>query len=141
MSKGNSSSSSDSRSYGSEQSTVEHGEVAWGEACTPEFMAANTDAPDFESFARAGGFDISTQKGLDAILPSELDSYVNEHTSFPSWSEMKTRAFADWKRRTEAAQAGVSPRKPNPLKSAELSAEASANNQRRRSDQPVDDGD
>ena len=139
MSKDNSSSSADSRSYGSERSKVEHGEIAWSEACTPEFMAANTDAPDFESFALAGGFDISSQKGMDSILPSELDAYVKQHTSFPSWSEMKTRAFADWKRRTEAEEAGLSPRKPNPLKPSTLSADALSKNQRRKSDGPLDD--
>jgi hypothetical protein len=102
-------------------------------------MAANTDAPDFESFAKAGGFDISSQKGMDAILPSELDAYVNEHTSFPTWSEMKTRAFADWGRRREAELAGVSPRKPNPLKPSSLSPDDVSENQRRRTDRPLDD--
>jgi len=139
MSKDDASSTNDSRSYDTLSSIVEHGEIAWAEACTPEFMAANTDAPDFESFAKAGGFDISSQKGMDSILPSELDAYVNEHTSFPTWSEMKTRAFADWGRRREAELAGVSPRKPNPLKASSLSPDDVSENQRRRSDRPLDD--
>lgn len=101
MSNDNSPSPDQSGSYGSHESIVDHGEAAWAEACTPDFMLANTDAPDFESFAKAGGFDISSQAGIDKILPSELDAYVNAHTRFPSWSEMKTRAFADWGRRKE----------------------------------------
>ena len=139
MSKDDASPANDSRSYDTQSSIVEHGEIAWAEACTPAFMAANTDAPDFESFARAGEFDISSQKGMDAILPSALDSYVNEHTRFATWSEMKTAAFADWKRRKDAEDAGVSPRKPNPLKPSALSADDLSENQRRRSDRPLDD--
>jgi hypothetical protein len=91
-----------SPSAGNPESIVDHGEAAWAEACTPAFMLANTDAPDFESFAKAGGFKISSHEALDEILPSTLDTYVSAHTRFSSWSEMKTRAFADWKRRKDA---------------------------------------
>jgi hypothetical protein len=101
MSNDPSPSTNQSGSYGSQESIVDHGKIAWIEACTPAFMLANTDAPDFESFAKAGGFDISSQEGIDKVLQSELDTYVNAHTRFSSWSEMKTRAFADWGRRKD----------------------------------------
>lgn len=103
MSNGDAPSPNQSGSYGSGDSIVDHGKAAWIEACTPEFMLANTDAPDFASFAKAGGFNISSQKAMDKILPSALDDYVRTHTRFDSWSEMKTRAFADWERRRDTS--------------------------------------
>lgn len=99
MSNDGTSSSIESETGSGNAAITGHGIIAWGEACTPAFMAANTDAPDFDTFAKAGGFDISSQDSVDRILPSELDTYVKIHTCFPSWSEMKTRAFADWERR------------------------------------------
>lgn len=130
--------SDSSGSYSTAETRIDHGEVAWAEACTPAFMAANTDAPDFESFAKAGGFDISTQEGIDRILPSVLDEYVNTHTRFPNWSEMKTRAFADWARRRGAEEAGTPLRVPTPPK-ASPSLEDSSDNHRRKTDPPLDD--
>ena len=134
----NSDSRSDSSgSYTTAETRIDHGEVAWAEACTPAFMAANTDAADFETFARNGGFDISTQEGIDKILPSVLDEYVNAHTRFPTWSEMKTRAFADWSRRRGAEEAGVHVREPKPV--TQSPSEDSSDNHRRKSDRPLDD--
>jgi len=134
----NDSPSDSSGSYTTAETRIDHGEIAWAEACTPAFMAANTDAPDFESFAKAGGFDISTQEGIDKILPSVLDEYVNTHTRFPTWSEMKTRAFADWSRRRGAEEAGASVREPK-LPKPSLSSDDSSDNHRRKSDTPLDD--
>jgi len=139
MTKDTSLSPDDSGSYESQRAVVDESDINWAEACSPPFMAANTDAPDFESFARAGGFDISSEKGIEAILPSELDAYVSEHTRFDSWSDMKIRAFADWKRRKEAELAGVSPRTPKPMKASAQPADTSDENQRRRSDRPLAD--
>lgn len=117
-------------SYTTQETEINHGEIAWSEACTPEFMAANTDAPDFETFAKAGGFDITTHEGIDRILPSELDAYVNAHTRFPTWNEMKTRAFADLGRRKRVEQTGeVRVYKPPPPQ-----PDISSDNQRRKDD-------
>ena len=125
-------------SYTTAETKIDHGETAWAEACTPAFMAANTDAPDFESFAKAGGFDISTQEGIDKILPSVLDDYVNTHTRFPNWNEMKIRAFADWARRRGAEEAGIPLREPS-LPKQSPSMTDSSDNHRRKSDLPLDD--
>ena len=125
-------------SYTTAETPIDHGKDAWAEACTPAFMAANTDAPDFESFARNGGFDISTQEGIDKILPSVLDEYVNAHTRFPNWNEMKIRAFADWARRKGAEEAGVPLREPKPLKPSPP-PEDPAELHRRKTDPPLAD--
>lgn len=125
-------------SYTTAETRIDHGENAWAEACTPAFMAANTDAPDFESFAKNGGFDISTQEGIDKILPSVLDEYVNAHTRFPNWNEMKIRAFADWARRRGAEEAGATPREPKPLKPS-LPPDDLSDLNRRKSDPPLAD--
>ena len=125
-------------SYTTAETRIDHGETAWAEACTPAFMAANTDAPDFETFAKSGGFDISTQEGIDRILPSVLDEYVNTHTRFATWSEMKTRAFADWSRRRGAEDAGRTLREPKPPAPSVASTD-SPDTHRRKSDRPLND--
>lgn len=64
----------------------------------PDFMASYTDAPDFETFLRTGGYG-TTAEEFAAIPHDEFDAHVRAHSGFASWDEMQQTAVTEYMRR------------------------------------------
>lgn len=59
---------------------------------TPAFMRSYTNAESFKELLVAGGFSVENQEDLEAIPEEELDRYIQDVTTFSSWSEMQAVA-------------------------------------------------
>ncbi len=68
------------------------GDVKFSELFNSDFMKANTNSDDIESFFKSSPFEITTQEEFGNLNEKELDKYVKSATRFNDWEEMKTEA-------------------------------------------------
>lgn len=81
-----------------EQLAGEH-QVPLTDLFPPAFMRQHSGVPDFESFCRDGGIDLSSNEAFAALPGKQLDAVVKRLTQFASWEEMKQAGAADWANR------------------------------------------
>lgn len=74
-------------------------QVPLAEIFPPAFMRQHSSVPDFETFCRDGGLDMSSTKAFDATSGEKLDNVVKQLTEFPNWEDMKKAGAADWAKR------------------------------------------
>jgi hypothetical protein len=60
------------------------------------FLVKNTEFDSLESMFEASGFAVESQEDFEDIPDDEWDSFIREHTHFPSWEEMLSAAVQQW---------------------------------------------
>lgn len=74
-------------------------EVSLSELFPPAFMRQHASVPDFETFCRDAGLDVSSKEAFEAMPVERLDGAAKRLTEFLGWEEMKKAGAADWARR------------------------------------------
>lgn len=70
--------------------------ITLGELLPPEFISAASSYSSVQELFDASGFTVSSQEDLEAIPVEKWDNFIAEHTSYPSWAELKNSAMAEW---------------------------------------------
>lgn len=60
------------------------------------FIKKNTEFENLGEFLTATGFALQTQEQLSSITTEQWDNFVQKHTVFSSFEQMKTRAVDDY---------------------------------------------
>jgi len=63
------------------------------------FMLRFTQFSTMEEMFASSGFEINTQQDFENIPEDKWDSFIEAHTQFPSWYEMKQAAANEWIRK------------------------------------------
>ncbi|WP_338544707.1 hypothetical protein V6W80_15145 [Pseudomonas benzopyrenica] len=71
-------------------------QVPFLDLMSPSFISAHSRFDNFDSFARAAGYEVSTQEDLLAIPDEPWDEFVRQETSFADWNEMQHRALGQY---------------------------------------------
>ncbi|QZP39367.1 hypothetical protein [Halobaculum magnesiiphilum] len=70
----------------------EQNEIPFEQLFTEEFMQLYTEFDSFEALLEASQWDVEDEDDFEAIPEDEFDTYVDEHTDFPSWEVMSQTA-------------------------------------------------
>ena len=60
------------------------------------FMQRYTDADDIEIFLDRSRWNIENQEDFEKIPETEFDEYVDNHSRFRTWEQMKSKAGNEW---------------------------------------------
>lgn len=71
-------------------------EVSFGELFTDSFVDSHTDFETIDGFFDASPWEVEDEEDFDAIPETDLDEYVDEHTTFLDWEEMIGTAGEQW---------------------------------------------
>lgn len=66
----------------------EPNEIPFEQLFTQEFMQLYTEFESFEALLESSQWEVEEQEDFEAIPEDDFDSYVDEHTDFPSWEVM-----------------------------------------------------
>lgn len=66
----------------------EQNEIPIKQLFTEEFMQLYTEFVSFEALLEASPWEVEDEEDFEAIPEDEFDTYVDEHTDFPSWEVM-----------------------------------------------------
>jgi hypothetical protein len=66
----------------------EPNEIPFEQLFTSEFMQLYTEFESFEAMIEASQWDVEDQDDFEAIPEDEFDTFVNDHSDFPSWEVM-----------------------------------------------------
>lgn len=66
----------------------EQNEIPFEQLFTEEFMQLYTEFVSFEVLLEASPWKVDDEEDFEAIPEDEFDTYVDEHTDFPSWEVM-----------------------------------------------------
>lgn len=69
--------------------------VPFEELFPRSFMRQYTDAKNIDKFFRNSPWDTETQEDFESIPETELDRYVDEHSRFRTWEQMKNEAGSE----------------------------------------------
>ncbi|MFC5133482.1 MULTISPECIES: hypothetical protein [Haloferacaceae] len=70
----------------------EQNEIPFEQLFTEEFMQLYTEFDSFEALLEASQWDVKDEDDFEAIPEDAFDTYVDEHTDFPSWEVMSQTA-------------------------------------------------
>lgn len=70
----------------------ETNEIPFEQLFTEEFMQLYTEFESFETLLEASHWDVEDEDDFEAIPEDEFDTYVDEHTDFPTWEVMNQTA-------------------------------------------------
>lgn len=73
--------------------------IPFDELFPQSFMRQYTDAQHIEEFFENGPWNVDTQEDFEAISETELDRYVDQHSRFRTWEQMKDRAGSELMKR------------------------------------------
>jgi len=65
---------------------------------TPEFLSDCSAFSTVEELFEASGFNIKSQEDVEAIPENQWEWFIQQNTSYTSWSEMLQAAGAIWAR-------------------------------------------
>lgn len=68
-------------------------QIPFEELFNQQFMRKHTEFNSIDEFVNKSGFDFTN---MDSINESELDKFIEGHTSFSSWEDMKGKAAKLW---------------------------------------------
>jgi hypothetical protein len=74
-------------------------QVTLNELFTNEFMQGYTDFSSFDGLlaqAKQEGFKVDTVEEFTAIPDEEWDVFINSHSQFATWEEMKQKGAVEW---------------------------------------------
>lgn len=74
-------------------------QVPLPEVFSSAFMRQHSSVPDFETFCRDAGLDISSNEAFEATSLEKLDSSARRLTEFSRWEDLKKAGVADWAKR------------------------------------------
>ena len=70
--------------------------VPISELLTPEFLAGCSSFSTVEELFDASGFEVESPEDLEAIPDSDWEWFIQQNTSYTSWSEMLQNASQAW---------------------------------------------
>ena len=73
--------------------------VSISELLTPEFLASCSAFSSVEELFEASGFKIGSTEDFKAVPDSEWEWFIQQNTSYTSWTEMQQAAAAIWMRK------------------------------------------
>lgn len=74
-------------------------QIPFDELFPQSFMQRYTDAENIDVFFDRSSWDIQDQEDFEAISEIELDRYVDQHSQFRTWEQMKSKAGEQWVKR------------------------------------------
>lgn len=66
--------------------------ISFGELFPPSFMKKYTDVVNIDEFLDNSPWEIESQKDFEEIPETEMDRYVDNHSRFRTWEQMKSEA-------------------------------------------------
>jgi len=69
-----------------------NGEVSFDALFTEKFMRSCSRYNTFYQLLDDGGFDYSSDEAFEAIDESQLDSFIDQNTTFESWEDFEAAA-------------------------------------------------
>lgn len=66
----------------------EPNEITFEQLFTEEFMQLYTEFESFDELLEASQWEVEDQDDFEAIPEDAFDTYVDDHTDFPSWEVM-----------------------------------------------------
>jgi hypothetical protein len=70
--------------------------IPLGELLTPAFVASASRFGSVQELFDASGFQVNKQEDLATIPADKWDQFISANTTYQSWSEMMSAAFAQW---------------------------------------------
>lgn len=76
--------------------SIDGEQVPFDELFPRPFMQRYTDADDIDTFLDRSPWKVRTQEDFEEIPETKFDGYVDDHSRFRTWEQMKSKAGNEW---------------------------------------------
>lgn len=74
----------------------ENESIPLNELMNPNFISNCSQFSDLEELMRASGFKVASKEDFEAIPEQEWEKFIQENTSYESWTEMQQSAGVNY---------------------------------------------